>query len=543
MKSRNNRPSRNAKRGNAPKRMRSVLFSLMLVSCAAAVSAGNLIPVRSFFASAQQRQEKSNDNQAPAEARIDAGGGRGAEQISESARRQIEGLMQEKATRTRGRRKMDSRLIYGIKMQRGERIADGVDSLQVKVPLTERGDVMIDITANVDKHLLAKLKAAGATILGSYPEYNSVRVAVSLDAVDAIADFPEVIYVQPKQEAMTSQEIAPPVVDQTVDPEHLRTTRPEFEERERNLSQEVVNALEEFQTNSYNVGTAGVRKSEGDKTHRTDVARNTYGVDGTGVKIGILSDGVRNLAASQASGDIGPVTVLPGQSGTATGQCAATSSCDEGTAMLEIVHDLAPGAQLFFATAFGGTANMAQNIRNLRAAGCDIIVDDVFYFAETPFQDGQAPGVLSPNNEGIVAQAVADVTAGGALYFSSAGNSGNKNDGTSGVWEGDFVDGGAATGVLAGAGRVHLFPGGSTFDTVTVAGSGAYVLNWGEPIGGATSDYDIYALNAAGTAVVSAGTSDQSVPGRDPIELMNVSAVNTRIVIVKFAGVGRFLHL
>jgi hypothetical protein len=211
--------------------------------------------------------------------------------------------------------------------------------------------------------------------------------------------------------------------------------------------------------------------------------------------------------------------------------------------MLEIVHDLAPGAQLYFATAFGGTANMAQNIRNLRAAGCDIIVDDVFYFAETPFQDGQAPGVLSPNNEGIVAQAVADVTAGGALYFSSAGNSGNKNDGTSGVWEGDFVDGGAATGVLAGAGRVHQFPGGSTFDTVTAAGTGAYVLNWGEPIGGATSDYDLYALNAAGTSVVSAGTSDQTIPGRDPIELMNVSAVNTRIVIVKFAGVGRFLHL
>ena len=32
----------------------------------------------------------------------------------------------------------------------------------------------------------------------------------------------------------------------------------------------------------------------------------------------------------------------------------------------------------------------------------------------------------------------------GALYFSSAGNSGNLNDGTSGVWEGDFVAGGAA---------------------------------------------------------------------------------------------------
>ena len=39
------------------------------------------------------------------------------------------------------------------------------------------------------------------------------------------------------------------------------------------------------------------------------------------------------------------VTVLPGEAGV---------EGDEGTAMLEIVHDLAPGAELYFATAFAG---------------------------------------------------------------------------------------------------------------------------------------------------------------------------------------------
>ena len=39
--------------------------------------------------------------------------------------------------------------------------------------------------------------------------------------------------------------------------------------------------------------------------------------------------------------------------------------------MLEIIHDIAPGAQLYFATALGGSANFTNNIRNLRAAGCD----------------------------------------------------------------------------------------------------------------------------------------------------------------------------
>ena len=74
------------------------------------------------------------------------------------------------------------------------------------------------------------------------------------------------------------------------------------------------------------------------------------------------------------------------------------------------LYDLAPGAQLFFATAFTSITSFAANIRALRTAGCDIIVDDVFYFAENPFQDGQAPGVVSPTNGGAILEAVNDVT-------------------------------------------------------------------------------------------------------------------------------------
>ena len=75
--------------------------------------------------------------------------------------------------------------------------------------------------------------------------------------------------------------------------------------------------------------------------------------------------------------------------------------------MLEIIHAMAPGAHAFFCHGEGGEAQFAQNILNLQAAGCDIIVDDLSYFDESPFQDG------------IVARAVNSVTAAGALYFSA----------------------------------------------------------------------------------------------------------------------------
>ncbi|HEX8175510.1 MAG TPA: S8 family serine peptidase [Pyrinomonadaceae bacterium] len=510
--------------------MRSLLFALLVVTCAVAVSAGTLLPIRSSSASAQQGNGNSAGNN-----------GQGAEQMSDRARQQIEALMQEKASRSRGRNKMDSNLIYGIKMHRGEQIAPGIDRLEVRLPRNEQGEAIVDISAAVDKQLLKKLKQAGAKIINSFPEYNTLRAEVSLDALDAIADFPEVYYVQAAQEAMTSQDDGQPNASE-VDPEHLSLTHPFSPDYESNISEQLAAALEEFQTNAYSVGLAGVRKSQADVAHRAALARNTYGFDGTGVKIGVLSDGVRNLAAAQASGDVGQVTVLPGQSGTAAGQCATTSACDEGTAMLELIHDLAPGAQLYFATAFPTSANFANNIRALRAAGCDIIVDDVGYFAETPFQDGQAPGVIAPTNGGVVAQAVNDVTASGALYFSSAGNSGNQNDGTSGVWEGDFVDGGNATGPLAGQGRVHQFPGGLPYDVVTAAGSSQYNLFWSDPLGGSSNDYDLYALNAAGTTLIAASTGNQSGT-QDPFEAIGVTAANTRLVIVRFSGVGRYLRL
>ena len=169
--------------------------------------------------------------------------------------------------------------------------------------------------------------------------------------------------------------------------------------------------------------------------------------------------------------------------------------------MLEIVHDLAPDAQLYFATANTGITVFAQNIRDLRTAGCDIIVDDVFYFVETPFQDGQtAP---SNTNGGVVTQAVNDVTAAGAMYFSSAGNSGNVDQGTAGAWEGDFVDGGPAVTPLPSptpALRLHNF-GGQNFDVITVASTNPVGLYWSDPLGGSANDYDLFRLNAAGTAV------------------------------------------
>jgi hypothetical protein len=494
---------------------RPALFTLILIVSVVALAVGStLIPNKIFSSRAQQ-----NDNPS--------------QSVSTDVMQQIQALENEKESRTPAQQKIDSQLLYALKMQRSEPIAAGVNSLQVNVNQSDAGRVVVDISAQVDDQFLNFLSANGADVLSSSSEYRSLRVDVPLDRLEAIAASNNVRFIQPKTEYLLNQ-VSGPTVVKTVDDVHGEQ---EFAVRAERVRQQLGKVLSGAQDDPPtdppgSLTSVGVRQSEGDASHRANTARGTFNVDGTGVKIGVLSNGVVSLASSQASGDLGPVTVLPGQTGTG----------DEGTAMLEIVHDLAPGAQLFFATANGGPTVFAQNIRNLRAAGCDIIVDDVFYFVETPFQDGQDPAVISNTNGGAIAQAVADVTAGGALFFSSAGNQGNKDAGLASCFQGDFVDGGA-NALLAG-GTVNNFGGGTLFDSVVQASGNPTNLYWADPLGGSNNDYDLFVLNSTGTAVVQSSTNVQSGT-QDPFEQIGATAAAAnRIVVFKKTGsADRFFYL
>lgn len=457
-------------------------------------------------------------------------------QISLNVQKQIQALVAEKMSRTPEQRKIDSQLIYASKMAAGESIANGVQTLAVNVE-ANGNRVVVDINGEINDALMQVLSANGAHVLVSTPEYGTLRAEVGLDRLESIAASPAVRYIQPKQEALTSR-------SSTRMPSSLMPGRPsgDFASRAARVRANLRRALSAFNDDTPVDGSGGTnvgaRQSQGVVTHRVDVARSRYGVDGTGIKIGVLSDGVVNLATAQASGDLPPdVTVLPGQAG----------SGDEGTAMLEIIHDMAPGAKLYFAAALSSIGSFATNINALRNAGCDIIVDDIFYFAEAPMQDGQLV-VPTNTNGGIVTQAVNDVTAAGALYFSSAGNEGNINDGTGGVFEGDFVNSGTLAVIGgAGAGPVHDFdpgPGVQQFNRITLGSGNPITLAWSDPLGASANDYDLYVLNAGGTALVAASTGSQDGT-QDPFESVGGGAnvTNNRIVVAKFAGADRFLHV
>lgn len=398
----------------------------------------------------------------------------GQPRLAASAAMQINALESIKDAKTPVQRKIDSRLFLGMLHARGDsRLSTLTDFRFVTADRTDHR-VAVDIvltTTDERRFIINTLKGMGGIVLSAVPTVPRIYARVHLDTLERIASLSQVRAIRQHIPALTNK----------------------------------------------------INTSQGDATHDGPGARADFAVTGAGVKVCVLSDGVDSLATVQSSGDLPPnVDVLAGQAG----------SGDEGTAMLEIIYDVAPGAALGFAQAGPDEAGFAQNIISLAISGCNVIVDDIIYLDESPFEDGP------------VAQAVNTVTNAGVLYFSSAGNEGNKDDGTSGTWEGDFRTSAATPPTALTGMTLHDFGDGGDSIQVTKGGGNPPVLIWAEhydfATGNASTDYDLYDLNSSLTTVFDSSTDTQDGAGGDdyPIEYIGGGVFTGERLIVARKRVG-----
>jgi len=241
--------------------------------------------------------------------------------------------------------------------------------------------------------------------------------------------------------------------------------------------------------------------TEGDLIHRTSNVRSTYGMNGTGIKIGIISDGVDSRATSQASGDLPPdgsgLTVL-----------SNTFGGDEGTAILEIVHDMVPGAELYFHDLGNGsnTATFNSAVDDLVTAGCNIICDDIGWLLEPFYEDGTVASHIN-----------SVISSNDIIYVSSAGNSGNSH------YQGNFYP-------IVGDPTVHDFSEGDTTGNFLYLPLSFYqsvfiVLQWDDPFGGSGNDYDLYLINLSTSDVVALSQIWQTGT-EDPLEYISYTRID-----------------
>jgi len=260
-----------------------------------------------------------------------------------------------------------------------------------------------------------------------------------------------------------------------------------------------VPCVQKIETPHYGITRCmGSKCSEGDLIQKADQIR-ALGFDGSGVKVGVISDGVHSIANSIASGDLPANVVINPSQGSSTG--------DEGTAMLEIVHDLAPGAKLYFSggtstSALPTSAEMISGINWLRTQGVQIIVDDIGFFSEPFFEDGS------------VALAVRQAVTAGVIYCSAAGNDCKKH------YQGQF-----RPGTNVGGSITHNFSSNATMDdllniSVPAFASVVVIIQWDDPWGSSSNDYDARLVSFSSLTYVA--FSEQIQDGNDiPREVIN----------------------
>jgi subtilisin-like proprotein convertase family protein len=435
--------------------------------------------------------------------------------LPESAIAQMKALTAEKAARTPAQRKISSQLLYAkdnrfaaLKKENALRKGETPKPTELRslMQFDEQGRVLCDVKGDVDGGLARQIEIAGGTVVVTSAAHRSARAWLPLQSLESLAEQSIVATIRPALAARTNRANVP----------YESRKFPHLTQEQRVATmQKALRALADAPARTLAPATtnAGSVTSEGSRAQGADRARKFFNTDGTGVKVGVLSDSDDFKEQSISTGDLPADTVtVPGEDG--------RPGSGEGTAMMEIVHDVAPGAKIFFATAFTSPESFADNIRTLRFVyHCDIIVDDVQYYFESPYQDD------------IVAAAIDDVTADGAMYFSSAGNGGNFDDGTSGTFEGDFKSAGAlATVSEFGAGleapkfyRVMDFGKKVVSNRIELSG-GPLALHWADP-GSlenplSSNDYDLFILSSDLREVLVASTDIQD--GDDlPFEFLN----------------------
>jgi hypothetical protein len=286
------------------------------------------------------------------------------------------------------------------------------------------------------------------------------------------------------------------------------------------------------------VSYQGVGQDQALQAMQADVAQQTYGVTGKGVTVGVLSTSVNSapnpngeppgLAGSVQSGDlpsnVNVVQELP------PGLAPPSFYDDEGRAMLEGIHDVAPGAGLAYATGSLGHLSMAQNIQALHSqAGASVLVDDIAYADDPYFQDG------------IIAQSINTVTTQGASYFSSAGN-----DGPYSGYLSQFRSAQATVGSLGAGTYMNFNPsGGVTTElpiTTTIPNAELFMeydqpYKTEEPVGstaGVTSDLDFFILDSAGNVVASSTTNN--IQTQSPLEDLAIPKAGNYFVVIQLVN-------
>ncbi len=168
-----------------------------------------------------------------------------------------------------------------------------------------------------------------------------------------------------------------------------------------------------------------------------------------------------------------------------------------GTACAEIVHEIAPDAELFLAWYDGSDASMGSAVDWLLAQGVHIISHSAGSLAGS--RDGQ----------GWDAQLVDRVAAGGVLWVNSSGNEARSH------YRGAFTD--------SDGDGFHEFAPDEELMTLYNYGYLDVILSWEDDWEQASQDFELFVYDRQGNELASSQDGQSGQPGDEPVEWVSLN--------------------
>ncbi len=313
--------------------------------------------------------------------------------------------------------------------------------------LTPEGDalrVMLVLDTEDPAPLVVQLNAVGVTVVSAYRDRVNISIPVTLVETQLQSDEPGAIFAQLTELQHVTAVRLPP----------LRSTEQGGAEGQ------------------------GVGIISADAWHR-------QGITGAGLRIGVLDlgfSGYEELLGVELPDDV-PLATFGWYD----------SEEVHGTACAEIIHEVAPGADLFFAWYDGSDAAFGEAVDWLMAQGVQII-------------SHSAGGIVSPRDgSGWDAQVVDGQAAQGILWVNAAGNEGDVH------YRDTFTD-------EDGDGFHEFAPGE---EQLVVYNWDSYLeiyLVWEDDWDAPTQDYELFLVDEDGRTLVSSEEPQDGTPGQTPAE-------------------------
>ena len=321
--------------------------------------------------------------------------------------------------------------------------------------LNDRGEIRITLVVdNADyiPTLVEELQGAGITVEGSYKE--RINIGVPLALIRQLAE----------------QQGTDGLFEQLTQMEHIIRLELPVPRRSDALLAD-------------GVGGEGLSVTGADAWHAA-------GFTGQSIRIGVLDlgfDGYRRLLGTELPETVVSASFIYGKQPDATGDV-------HGTACSEIVHEMAPGAELFLAAYDSSLVSQGRAVDWLLSQGVHII-------------SSSTSGVVGPmDGSDESAKLVDDAVSRGVLWVNSSGNSGHEH------YRGSFLD--------TDRNGFHEFPDGTEVMVLNVhAPDIIFALNW-DDWQSVTEDYDLYLYDEEGDLLASSADIQMGLPGQVASEIL-----------------------